>query len=62
MHIIIIICYAETIEMIQRDNAPPTTQKPQVAVPPVKPPHKYLPFHPACKLMYSVEPQLSIYP
>ena len=46
--------------MIQRDNAPPTTQKPQAAVPPVKPPHKYLPFHPACKLMYSVEPQLFI--
>ena len=40
--------------MIQRDNAPSTTEKPQTAVPPVKPPHKYLPFHPARKLRYII--------
>ena len=33
-----------------RKHAPPTAEKPQTAAPPVRPPHKYLPFHPACKL------------
>ena len=39
--------------MIQRDSEHDTsTKKPKTApvVPPVRPPHKYLPFHPACKL------------
>ena len=45
----------ETIEMIQSDNAPQTTEKPQAAVPPVRPPHKYLPFHPACKSSYNAQ-------
>ena len=42
----------EIIEMIQMDGNSATSEKSKTApvVPPVRPPHKYLPFHPACKL------------
>ena len=51
--------HTETIEMIQRDGNPEhTSEKPKPAVvpvvPPVRPPHKYLPFHPACKSSWNI--------
>ena len=46
--------FAEAIDLIQ--EAPSSSKKPQTEVipvtPPVRPPHKYLPYHPACELHY----------
>ena len=43
--------FAEAIDLIQ--EAPSSSKKPQTEVipvtPPVRPPHKYLPYHPACE-------------
>ena len=58
IHVHILLHHTEAIEIIQRDTDPKhessTSENPSTAaapkVPPVRPPHKYLPFYPACKL------------
>ena len=55
LYVQILLHHTETIEIIQRNtDSKHESEKPSTAAtpkaPPERPPYKYLPFHPACKL------------